>query len=422
MSKQKLGQALRGVLLACLLGCAHSGDSPMPAPHHVPPVDEGFELALFQSTGVKFEDGAQAQLLYNGKLFDALVEGIKSAKVSVDIVLYIWRPGDPSDRVLAALAERTAAGVTCRVLVDPVGSTPAFQKEVMPRLKAARCDVEQFRPVKAGGAVGLSLARNHRKIVVIDGRLAFTGGFGFHKDWLGNGLSKDQWRDTSVRVEGNVVAYFQVAFAENWQEAGGPLLLASDFPPLEGPRGKVRSAFVASSVQVGPSNADRMTQLAIASARHRLWIANAYFVPPNALLKLLVTKAREGVDVRILTTGPVHDVPSIRSAQRASYEGLIREGIHIYEYQPSMMHAKTMVVDDELVVVGSINFDPLSFNELEEGSFLALDKGLTQELTGRFLEDVTHAKEMSLDSPELPGPWGKFSRGLFRWMGSTPGR
>ena len=145
-------------------------------------------------------EGNAVRWVWNGEIFDALVEEIGRARTSVDVVLYIWRPGKASDRILAALAAR-APDVACRIVVDPVGSTPAFQREVIPRLQQARCDVHVFRPL-GDDAVGPSLARNHRKIVVVDGRVAFTGGFGISDEWLGDGVHERSWRDTSVRVEG----------------------------------------------------------------------------------------------------------------------------------------------------------------------------------------------------------------------------
>ena len=407
---------------ALLFACAHINESPMPPPRNVPSAGAGFELALYQSTGVRFQSGTDVQLVYNGAIFGALTRAIRGAKTSINIVIYVWQPGEPSDAVIAAIEERTRAGVACRVMVDPVGSTPAFQRDVEPRLLSAHCDVRRFRPVHATHFMGSALSRNHRKIVILDGAVGFTGGFGIAKEWIGEGLAKDNWRDTSARIEGAVVSALQVAFAENWQEAGGPLLPASDFPEAGGESGKTRAAFVASSVQVGPSNADRLTQLALACAHKRLWIANAYFVPPEGILQILEEKARAGVDVRVLVPGPIDDEPAILPGQRSSYPRLIEAGVKVFEYQPAMLHAKTMVIDDSLSILGSMNLDPLSLNRLEEGSLVLLDPGLNENLAQHYEADLTHSKGMTLHSEEIPGFWGNLSRKAFGWLGDAPGR
>ncbi|HEX8436076.1 phospholipase D-like domain-containing protein, partial [Archangium sp.] len=326
-----------------------------------------FATALYQTVGVRMVPGNRLRWANNGAVFDVMVEELSHARSSMNIVIFIWRPGVASERLLSVITERARAGVACRVLVDPLGSAP-FEKEVKPRLEAAGCQAHLFRPLPADE----NLARNHRKVIVVDGRVGITGGMAIQDEWLGEVRNEKEWRDTNARVEGPVVAQLQQAFAENWQETTGELLPASDFPGLDAPQpgldeaGEGWAAFVASTANPEVTRAERLTQLMVRAARKRLWIAQAYFTPNEALTALLVERARAGVDVRVLAPGDKNDHTSITLAQRATYDTLRAAGVRIWEYQPSMMHAKTMVVDDALALVGSTNLDALSLEKLDE--------------------------------------------------------
>ncbi|WP_233582614.1 phosphatidylserine/phosphatidylglycerophosphate/cardiolipin synthase family protein [Corallococcus sp. CA053C] len=360
-----------------------------------------FATALYQTTGVRMEPRNRIRWANNGAVFDVMVEEIGRARASVNIVMFIWRPGRASERMMEALAERTRAGVTCRVLVDPMGSGP-FEKEVKPRLEALGCEAHLFRPLPADE----NLARNHRKIVVIDGKVAITGGLAIQDEWLGEARNEKEWRDTNVRVQGPVVAQLQQAFAENWQETTGKLLPASDFPTLEQGQpglddaGKGWAGFVSSTANPEVTRAERLTQLMVKAAKKRLWISQAYFTPNDALMQLLVERAKAGVDVRVLAPGDKNDQRAVTLLQRNTYDTLLAAGVRIWEFQPSMMHAKTMLVDDQLVLVGSINYDALSFNLLEEGSLVLEDADAARQLEEFFLDDVTHAREIRAERAE----------------------
>jgi len=415
-------RAVPALLLLLLLGaCRGDADrSPLKLAGDIPPPGPGYRNAFYQLLGTPFVEGNAVQWVWNGEIFDALVREIGRARTSVDVVLYIWRPGKASDRIIAALGAR-AKDVACRIVVDPVGSTPAFQREVMPRLREARCDVHVFRPL-GDDAVGPSLARNHRKIVVFDGRVAFTGGFGISDEWLGDGVHDQSWRDTSVRIEGPGTRQLQLSFAQHWLESRGVLLPAAEVTAEQRPAGEVRTAFVSSSASVGATPADRMTQLTFLSARSRLWISNAYFTPSDDIIAQLESRARGGVDVRVLVPGPVHDQPAMRDGQRSLYRRLLAAGVKIWEYQPSMMHAKTVVADDRLAIVGSMNLDPLSLNLLEEGSLAIEDPRATAELAEAFERDTRSSKRIEEGAKEIPGFWGTLVREAFRHVGKAPGR
>lgn len=351
---------------------------------------EGLSLALEQSTGVPLREGNEVVLLENGRIFDALEQEILKAEHSVNLAPFIWRRSAPSDRIVAAVLDRRRAGVSCRILVDPFWSLDF--NSVARTLGNAGCEVREYRPLRANLDHRI-LLRSHRRALVIDGKVGFTGGFGIWKAWEGEGLKPEQWRDTNVMVKGPVVRELQLAFADNWQEAGGGLLPPSDFPALEA-QGTARAGLVASESNLGTSDAERMTLLMIALAKSRLWIANAYFIPSTAIADMLIQKAKDGVDVRVLCPGPVHDVPPVRAAQRSTYERLLQGGVRIYEYQPSMMHAKAMLVDERYVVVGSTNLDPLSTKWLEEASLVVDAPALNTEYAKNLEADFDRSLEI----------------------------
>ncbi len=352
----------------------------------VPSSGDELASALFQSVGATMAPGHTAQRLDNGEMLDALVTDIDHAKTSIDLVMYIWEAGNASTRLTTAIAARARAGVVCRVVIDSFGS-PAFAKQVGPALEAAGCEVRIFRPFPRNSP----LLRNHRKIFVIDGLVAYTGGHCIRDEWLGDGVHDGQWRDTSVRFTGPAVREAHQAIAENWQEAGGRLLRSSTFP-AQPTDGAVRLAFVSSTASPNVTRAERLTLLTIAAAHKRLWISNAYFAPSKDVIEMLKRKAAAGIDVRILVPDEHDDSKIALVAQRRLYPQLASAGIRVWEYQPSMIHAKTMVVDDQLSVIGSINMDPLSLNKLDESAIVIDDAAFAEGMAKAFLQDCTHAK------------------------------
>ncbi|MFP2925077.1 phospholipase D-like domain-containing protein [Pyxidicoccus sp. 3LG] len=383
------------VLTGCAAACTKERPKPFQLKGEVRSHGPGLAVALYQTVGVRMVPGNRIRWANNGTVFDVMAEEMKRARSSIHVVMFIWRPGRASDQLLAALSERARDGVACRVLVDPLGS-PSFEAQVKPKLEAAGCRAHLFRPLPADE----NLARNHRKLLIVDGRVAVTGGLAIQDEWLGEGLKEKEYRDTNARVEGPVVEQMQQAFAENWQEASGELLPASDFPTLAEPipgmdgAGEGWAAFVGSTANPEVTRAERLTQLMVRAAQKRLWIAQSYFTPNDALSRQLAERARAGVDVRVLAPGDFNDQKVITVAQRAEYDALLEAGVRIWEYQPSMMHAKTMLVDDRLVLVGSINYDPLSFNLLEEGSLVLEDDEAARGMEAFFLEDLKHAREI----------------------------
>jgi cardiolipin synthase len=418
------GMRLLGIAVVLTLGTGCSSlageDAPFVEAAQAPaPGESAFQTAFLQATGVEFAEGHEVRLVNNGQLFDEMVELIAQARSSVHVVVFIWRPGEPSNRLLRALAQRRE-GVACRVVADSLGSTSAFEEEVLPALQRIGCEARIFRPLEEVPQRE-RLARNHRKLFIVDGKTGITGGFGIWRSWLGDGVShEDAWRETNAWVHGPAVRQMQLAFADDWQVAGGSLLPPEAFPEPCETKGAARAAFSASEPGPGDTEADRLTQLLIASATERVWIANAYFVPSEAILSLLEEKRRAGVDVRVLAAGPVHDWKVVLEAQRATYPRLLEAGVRLWEYQPSMMHAKTLLVDDRLAVVGSTNMDALSLNRLEEGSLVVDDRAFATTLAQTFLEDLEHSKEIAEGDAERETPWQRFSRGVTRLLKRFP--
>ncbi len=375
--------------LACLAsGAACRGDTKPVPPLEKLSIEDGLRLLV----GTPMVRGNALDLIENGAVFEEMEKDIRAARVSVNIVVYIWRGEDgPSERVGQALLARKP-GVACRIIIDPFGSLK-FSNSLEKRLVASGCDIRRYGVDESPGAA--ILARNHRKIQIVDGKRAITGGFGIWKSWVGDGRKPEEWRDTAVRARGPVVAQMQEAFQQNWRDMDGDPLPAADFPKLaeEGP---TRAAFVASSPRRRrPSEAEIMSHLVAANAKRSLTIANSYFIPDDKLQGLLAKKGQDGVEVRVLAPGPVHDVPPVRAAQRATYARLLQARVRIWEYQASMMHAKTMVVDDRYVVIGSTNFDQLSFDYLEEGSLVADAPFLARKLRGHIEKDLEQSQEIT---------------------------
>jgi cardiolipin synthase len=353
-------------------------------------------LALLETTSTPMLAGNRVASKDNGEVFDAIEEAIGAARHSVHVDIYIWKPGQLGERMADILCRRAREGVAVRILVDPIGS-PGFDRELRPRLLDAGCEAHYFRPLSERP---LSFTgRNHRKLVVIDGRVGFTGGFAIADEWTGNGLSPREWRDSNAEVEGPVVRQMQVAFANHWLETGGWILPEGEFERAQA-AGDARAAYVTSMDVKGLSHARWVTHVALAVAQRRAWIANAYFVPPPEVLGALCARPERGVEVRLLLPGPYQDHPSVTLIQRLLYPRLDRSGVKVHEYQPSMIHAKTMLIDDRLVIIGSMNLDFLSMNWLEEGCLVVDDRPFAAEFEERWRIDVSRSRQVTCPREE----------------------
>jgi cardiolipin synthase len=352
-------------------------------------------LALMQTTATSMVAGNRVAWRDNGEVFHAIEEAIRAARHSIHVDVYIWKPGQPGERLAELVCQRAREGVAVRILVDPMGSR-GFHRQLYGRLREAGCEVHYFRPLKEHPFT--FTGRNHRKLVLVDGRVGFTGGFGIAPEWDGDGLSPRGWRDSNTEVEGPVVRQMQVAFATHWLETGGSMLPASEFDRAR-PAGDARACYVTSMDVKGLSHARWVTHIALAAARRRAWIANAYFVPPPEVLGALCARPANGVEVRLLLPGPHLDHPILRFIQRRFYAQLDRSGVRVHEYQPSMMHAKTMLIDDRLVMVGSMNLDFLSMEWLEEGCLVVDDHAFAHEFEQRWQQDMARSVQRTGSQP-----------------------
>ena len=349
---------------------------------------DDFMRAAEALTGAPISWGNEAELLINGdRIFPCYLKTIREAQETICLLTYVYWRGEIAHDVADALCERAQAGVECNVLIDAVGGMK-LEDEVIERMTDAGVRVVRFRPPKLYAARRLG-NRTHRKILVADGCTALTGGVGIAEEWTGDAEDPDHWRDTHVRVDGPVARGLFGAFAENWLEATGEVLVGPDYlPDVEEARDGGPMMVVRSSAGVGDSNIEALYYLAIATAREALDITAAYFVPRPAFVEALQAAAERGVRVRVLVPGHNIDKPPVWIAGRASYDDLLAAGVEIFEYQPTMLHAKTMTVDGVWSAVGSANFDNRSFQLNDEATLCVTSRSFAGELTAQFERDL----------------------------------
>jgi cardiolipin synthase A/B len=355
---------------------------------------EGFLRATEAITGAPVTYGNDAELLVNGdNIFPAFLETIAGAERTINLLTYVYWTGDIAHEVAGALCAKASAGVKCNVLLDAVGAYK-MNSSLIGDMESAGVNIHRFRPVKPY-AIRRVTNRTHRKILVADGRVGMTGGVGIAQEWTGNAQDPDHWRDTHVRVRGPVVRGLQGAFAENWLEATGEVLTGEVYlPQLDPVDGGGAMQVMRSSAGVGDTDAEALYYLAVASASKSLALTSAYFAPRPAFIHALVAAVERGVEVRVLVPGPHIDKRVVRAAGRSSYQQLLDGGVRIFEYQPTMMHAKTLVVDDMWSSVGSVNFDNRSFQLNDEATLTIWSKAFAVQLVEVFEADIEHSKEM----------------------------
>jgi cardiolipin synthase A/B len=348
-------------------------------------------------TGAPISEGNEAELLINGDaIFPAFLETIRSAETTLSVQTYIYWRGEIAGQVADAICERAGSGVRCNVILDALGAAK-MDRSLVRTMEDAGVRVIRFRPPKPY-AVRRLANRTHRRLLVADGRVGMTGGVGIAAEWTGNAEDPDHWRDTHVRVRGPVVRGLQGAFAENWLEATGEVLSGDGYlPDLDPIAEEGRMQLVRSSAGVGDTNIEALYYLAIASARESLDLTAAYFVPRPAFIEALADAAGRGVETRILVPGPHIDKGFVRVAGRATYESLVEAGIRLFEYQPTMLHAKSMVVDGAWSSVGTVNFDNRSFQLHDEVTLTVWDAAFAGELTRAFEADLARSVEIEPD-------------------------
>jgi cardiolipin synthase A/B len=394
-----------------------------------------FLAAVAGTAAAPVRSGGTVQLLNNGVgFFPALLQDLRAARRTIHFVVYIWEPGQASDQVFAVLIERARAGVTVRLLLDGLGGMKAPEKDVE-ALKAAGGKVEVFR-APAFGKLTRFHKRIHRRAIVMDGLVGYTGGMAVGDKWLGNADSPEHWRDTMVRVTGPLAGTVQSAFVSPWTQTTGELLAGVDvFPPEPvvpeaaptaasapsaptaptGPAGAgarpAQSVTLHTGLDSSPSSEDHPLRLwflqTFVSARQKLYITTPYFVPDGATREVVANRARSGVDVRIVLPDEHTDAKPIRLTSHSYYEELMEAGVHVYEYQPTMMHTKGVVVDGVWSVVGSANMDIRSKELNSENVLGILDEGFGRQMEEAFLADLKVSQEIGLEEWRRRGWWAK---------------
>ena len=357
-----------------------------------------FRSLVQLACGTAMHPGNTIEVLANGEeTYPRLWSDLRNARETITLQLYYFRPGRMADELKEILTERSRAGVKVMLLRDAFGGKD-LSKAYIRELVDAGIEVCDFRPTH-WYELHKAQNRSHIRIAIIDGCVAYTGGFGIDDHWWGDGHTNGSWRDTTVRFTGPAVAQHQAIFTAGWAEAAQDLLVGSALFPKEAflPTGKTLAASVHCAPTVGSTASERLAALTIACAERKLYIANAYFVPDDDFRKMLIATAQRGADVRILTTGPQTDTKFTLYATHARYEQLLEGGVRIYEYQPSMMHAKATVVDDVWSIVGTINFDNRSLALNDESVVIAYDRDVAARVESLFLEDLTRSREITLE-------------------------
>jgi cardiolipin synthase len=373
-------------------GCAHVNADLVRLPA-VELGEAGFYPTLQAYGGAPILGDNDVRILLNGdEIFPAVIDAIRNARSSITYAQYFVDEGPVVDDVVQALADRCRAGIPVHVLLDGVGSLNMPGRHTA-MLREAGCQVKTFRAVRLW-ALRRANNRNHRRILVVDGRIGFTGGSGVSAKWMGDGRTADHWRDTDVRIEGPAVEWMQAAFVENWMESAGEALGGDAyFPRPQRARGHVAVQIVRSSPEGGSYAIYNTLLIALNAARESVRITNPYFLLDDAMTKAVVERMRRGVKIEVLVPGTI-DHAFVRQASRATWGPLLEAGVKIYEYQPALLHAKTMVIDRRWATVGSTNLDPRSFALSQELNVVIYDSAVARRLDAVFTADLAHAKEI----------------------------
>ena len=365
--------------------------------HHHGVAHPQFRRELATLLGPPILGGNRVANLENGaEIFPAMLNAIRQAKRTVNFETYIYWSGEIGREFVTALAERGRAGVEVQVLIDWVGSQK-MEQALLDEMKAAGVKVERYHPLKWYHLARMN-NRTHRKLLVVDGRIGFTGGVGIADNWDGNADSPEHWRDSHYRIEGPAVAQMQAAFLDNWIKTTGTVLQgAGYFPELERTGNADAQVFTASPSGGGDSML-LMYLLAITAAESTIDLSAAYFVPDELTRAALIAALRRSVRLRIIVPGTRIDAEVVRKASRADWGELLEAGAEIHEYQPTMFHCKTLIVDRQLVSVGSTNFDNRSFRLNDEANLNVYDPAFAERATAVFEQDLGRARRITLEA------------------------
>jgi len=367
--------------------------------------DRTFELF----TGTHVYPGNAVQAAMNGDgVYPQLWKDLRAAQRTITVQMYYSLPGKVADTMSAVLRERARAHVRVLFLIDAFGSQH-LARGYLDSLRKDGVEVAKLRKLR-WYTIHNAQDRSHVRVVVVDGRVAYTGGFGIADYWLGDGHHDEQWRESNVRFEGPAVMELQAAFSSAWAEATGELITGPLFFPSTGFQsvGPTSAGLLYTAPTTGSTPAERFLALTISGARKTLYVTNSYFVPDDDFRRLLKRAVKRGVDVRVLTVSSKTDVKTTWYAGRDHYEELLAAGVRVYEYQPTMLHSKTIVADGIWSSVGSMNFDNRSLAFNNESNLVVLDTAFGREMDSLFLDDLRYSKEMKLDEFKRRSIWEKF--------------
>jgi cardiolipin synthase len=352
--------------------------------------------------GVPVTAGNAIEVLKNGdQIFPAMLDAIDATERSIDFLTFIYWNGEIGQEFADRLSTRARAGVRVRVLLDAAGAWE-LDTDVVDGMDEAGCDVRWFRPIKARGALQAN-NRTHRKLLVCDEVVGFTGGVGIADVWTGDARNEDEWRDTHFKVVGPAVAGLRGAFFDNWAETGTDLVDEVDrFPPLEA-AGDLDVQVIKGVAEAGNSDVWNLFRVLIDCADERIRITTAYFTPDEEILRRLLDATERGVTVEVLVPGPHADKRLVQVASEASFRELLDEGVSICTFQPSMLHAKVLTVDGSVCVVGSANMNQRSTEYDDEVCLVVFDEAMTALLDGQMDEDLGRAEPVDFDEWEKRG-------------------
>ena len=351
------------------------------------------------SIGTRFTEANSVDVLCNGQeIFPPMLDAIRSAEKSIDFVTFVFWTGPIATEFLEAFQEKARQGVRVRALFDGFGTLP-MRDGVVDDLREAGVDVAIFRRLRRW-KFWESDHRTHRKILICDDQVAFTGGVGIASEWEGDGQHRHQWRDTHFRVRGPAVVDLRAAFFTDWRDARRPLRAQDlDLEPVL-PAGDIEVSVVDGSAQIGYNEIQRVLEALIVVARERIWIQTPYFNPTDTVLDRLLEAHERGVDVQLLIPGPHIDKELSRLVALDRMRPLVESGMKAWSYQPSMMHVKAVLVDGALSFVGSTNVNRRSVHKDEEVAMAIFDRGVTSILEAHFENDRDHSERIT--SVELP--------------------
>ncbi|HEX7130120.1 MAG TPA: phospholipase D-like domain-containing protein [Rhodanobacteraceae bacterium] len=354
-----------------------------------------FHYEVSNLPGPTVLDGNRIKELQNGaESFPAMLAAIRGARTSVDFETYVDWSGFISRAFASALSERARAGVPVHVLVDAIGGA-RMKDSVVNEMKGAGVEFHFFHPLHWWTLDRIN-NRDHRKILVVDGKVGFTGGIGIADEWSGDARRPDHWRDMQFQVEGPAVAQMQAVFESNWMLVTGHVLYGPAYFPKLPPAGQASAQMIASSPDDGSGNMQLMYLLAISAANKSIDLEASYFIPGDLIRRALKAALKRGVRVRIIVPGAHVDSSIVHAASQAQWGSMMAAGAHIYRYQPSLFHCKMMIVDGYLTMVGSANFDNRSFRLNDEANLNIYDPGFAGEMTKVFEQDLARSRETTL--------------------------